>query len=64
MLLLLSVCYYYYYYKAEETNFVTPGVDPTLHALERFKLLITEDFPVFGKPINTQININNIQKQF
>jgi len=30
--------------------FVTPGVEPTLQALQRFKLLITLLLPVFGKP--------------
>ena len=29
---------------------VTPGVAPTLHDLERFKLLMRLDLPVLGKP--------------
>ena len=30
--------------------FVTPGVDPTLQDLDRFKLLMTLLFPTFGNP--------------
>lgn len=33
-----------------QTYFVTPGVDPTVHALDLFKLLITLLFPTLGKP--------------
>jgi len=36
--------------KSKRWYFVTPGVEPTLQALQRFRLLITLLFPVFGKP--------------
>jgi len=36
--------------KKGKSYFVTPGVEPTLHALHRLRLLITLLFPVFGKP--------------
>jgi hypothetical protein len=34
---------------------VTPGVAPTLHAFDRFRLLIRLLFPVFGNPRKTPI---------
>ena len=37
-----------------QSYLVTPGVDPTLHALDRFKLLIMLLLPVFGKPASEQ----------
>ena len=35
---------------------VMPGVEPTLHALLRFRLFITLLFPVLGKPAHTNYN--------
>ena len=36
--------------KVKRWYFVTPGVEPTLQDLQRFRLLITLLFPVFGNP--------------